>query len=211
MIDKIRYLFHTGGTTLVVLLVAGVVALTVLLDRLWMLRGLVVSARDLASSWRDMLATGRQNLCFEMCRQSKHPLARLVIAFADRPDRPASVRLAALERARARLQARWKRPLWILGTLGATMPFVGLLGTVLGIMDAFQALGKAEDASIKVVGPGIAEALICTAVGIGVAVLCLAGYNYLQVRLQRIQAEFKWLSDELFEESMLPGSKTEER
>ena len=60
-------------------------------------------------------------------------------------------------------------PLWVLGTIGATTPFLGLFGTVVGIMGAFRKIGESNQAGIQVVGPYIAEALIATAVGIGTA------------------------------------------
>jgi biopolymer transport protein ExbB len=90
-------------------------------------------------------------------------------------------------------------PLWVLGTVGATTPFVGLFGTVVGIMAAFEAIGRSKQAGIEVVGPGIAEALISTAVGIGVAVIALLFFNYFQARLARTNVELRLLVEEFVE------------
>lgn len=79
-----------------------------------------------------------------------------------------------------------------LATTGSTMPFVGLFGTVWGIIDAFQGLGSAGTASLRTVAPGIAEALIATAAGLFAAIPAVMAYNQY---LQRIR-EFAALMDD---------------
>jgi biopolymer transport protein ExbB len=90
-------------------------------------------------------------------------------------------------------------PLWLLGTIGATAPFVGLFGTVAGIIRAFEAIGESKQAGIEVVGPGIAEALVATAIGIAVAVIALVFFNYFQSRLSRMNIEIRLLLEEFLE------------
>ncbi|HHS48563.1 MAG TPA: Tol-Pal system subunit TolQ [Desulfurella acetivorans] len=67
----------------------------------------------------------------------------------------------------------------ILASVGATAPFVGLFGTIVGIINAFRDIGLSDSTSISVVAPGISEALIATAAGIFVAVVAVIGYNLL--------------------------------
>ncbi len=76
-----------------------------------------------------------------------------------------------------------RRMTW-LATIGATSPFVGLFGTVMGIIDAFQAISAAGTGSIKAVGPGIAESLITTAAGLFVAVPAVVAYNQFSARIR---------------------------
>ena len=73
-----------------------------------------------------------------------------------------------------------------LATVGPTAPFIGLFGTVIGIMGAFQQIGLKGSASLTTVAPGIAEALIATAVGLLVAVPAVIFYNYFAVKLRRL-------------------------
>lgn len=72
----------------------------------------------------------------------------------------------------------------VLATIGSTSPFIGLFGTVWGIIDAFVGIGKYGSPNLAVVAPGIAEALICTAAGLVVAVPAVVGYNYFVARVR---------------------------
>ncbi len=84
-----------------------------------------------------------------------------------------------------------KKNLWILGTIGSSAPFVGLFGTVWGIMGSFKAIGSAGKAGFTVVAGTISEALIATAAGIIVAVFAVIFYNYLQIKISEVASEFK--------------------
>jgi biopolymer transport protein TolQ len=80
-----------------------------------------------------------------------------------------------------------RRGLAFLATIGATSPFIGLFGTVWGIMDTFRALGTAQNASLAVVAPGISSALIATAAGLVVAIPAVMAYNWFLTRLNQMQ------------------------
>ena len=88
----------------------------------------------------------------------------------------------------------------VLGTIGATTPFLGLFGTVVGIMGAFRKIGESKQAGIQVVGPYIAEALIATAVGIGIAVVALPCLTIFSSRLARTSIELRLAIEEFLEE-----------
>ncbi len=91
------------------------------------------------------------------------------------------MKLAAAEEIR-----RLEKWMSFLATTGSVSPFIGLFGTVLGVMDAFEGLGNAGAASLRVVAPGIAEALITTAAGLFAAIPAVIAYNHY---LQRIRAQ----------------------
>lgn len=73
----------------------------------------------------------------------------------------------------------------ILATIGTVSPFVGLFGTVWGIMSTFQKIGNTGSASLAVVAPGISEALIATAIGLFAAIPATIGYNYFLTKMKR--------------------------
>jgi biopolymer transport protein ExbB/TolQ len=81
------------------------------------------------------------------------------------------------------------RNLPILATVGSIAPFIGLFGTVIGIMRAFQAISVHRAAGIAVVGAGIAEALICTAAGLAVAIVSVVAFNAFKTRSKRLLEE----------------------
>ena len=118
---------------------------------------------------------------------------------------------AAVERERQRMVLSLRGPLWVLGTIGATTPFLGLFGTVIGIMGAFRKIGESNQAGIQVVGPYIAEALIATAVGIGIAVVALLVFNYFQSRLSRMSIELRLTIEEFLEELTEASSKDKDK
>jgi biopolymer transport protein TolQ len=75
----------------------------------------------------------------------------------------------------------------ILASIGSSSPFIGLLGTVWGIMTTFQALSGAKSASLQVVAPGISSALIATAMGLFVAIPAVVAYNWIMARMDDLR------------------------
>ncbi len=84
-----------------------------------------------------------------------------------------------------------------LATAGNTAPFIGLFGTVWGIMNTFQGIGLSGSASLAIVAPGISEALIATAAGLAVAIPSVIAYNYFTDRIRILDSELKSFSSDL--------------
>jgi biopolymer transport protein ExbB/TolQ len=103
----------------------------------------------------------------------------------------------AIERATVKTSAEMKRWLGLLATVGSTAPFVGLFGTVVGIINAFKAIGMTGSGGIGAVAGGIAEALVTTAMGIGVAVLAVWFFNYFINKSDLFEVEMKNSASEL--------------
>jgi biopolymer transport protein TolQ len=95
----------------------------------------------------------------------------------------------ALRRAVGTELTELENHLPFLATTGSTAPFIGLFGTVWGIMSSFIAIGSQHNAGLDVVAPGIAEALIATAIGLGAAIPAVMAYNYFVRRIQILQSE----------------------
>jgi biopolymer transport protein TolQ len=102
----------------------------------------------------------------------------------------------ALRRATTSEITRLEKYLTFLATTGSTAPFIGLFGTVWGIMTAFKGIGETGSASLAVVAPGIAEALIATAIGLVAAIPAVMGYNHFQNKIRVIIAEMDSFSTE---------------
>jgi len=105
----------------------------------------------------------------------------------------------ALKRYIALESSKLEKYLNFLATTGSTTPFIGLFGTVWGIMNSFRGIGSAGSASLAVVAPGIAEALIATAAGLVAAIPAVIGYNFYLSMSRRFINEMEDFGEELTE------------
>ncbi|PLX84044.1 MAG: Tol-Pal system subunit TolQ [Desulfuromonas sp.] len=95
----------------------------------------------------------------------------------------------ALRRATTQETQRLEKFLTFLATTGSTAPFIGLFGTVWGIMDSFRGIGQSGSASLAVVAPGISEALVATAIGLVAAIPAVVGYNHFVNKVNILTGE----------------------
>lgn len=202
--DELIHYLKLGGVTMGVILASSVLALGVALERLLALWGASDAARELGQTVTKHLLRGDVAAARTAAERSTALAADFFLAGFDRLARgPRGSLDAAVERERAQVNLKLKRNLWMLGTIGAVTPFVGLFGTVAGIMKSFKDLGLDVAAGgtggTAAVMTGISEALIATAAGILVAVEAVVLYNYFQARLARLAVEFRLLADEFLE------------
>jgi biopolymer transport protein ExbB len=194
-----RTLLHDGGFIMAPLVACSVLATIVLVERTIALfglrrRGARLSQRVLALARRAEFAAARAAIG----RGGSTPLGAIFAAALDRAE-SARHAAAALERARTAEVQELKRGLWILGTIGASAPFVGLFGTVVGIIESFQEIAHTGQGGFSTVAAGISEALIATGSGIVVAVIAFAAHNYFQVRVSSIALDWKLRGEEFLE------------
>jgi biopolymer transport protein ExbB len=200
MLHNLTGVLKAGGLTLIAMLLCSVIAVAVAIERAIHLWSFADRMRSLCETVKRCLYRGAHPEARAACERSKSPVAEVLLVGFERLHRSSpEVLQAAVDRERQRVALGLRGPLWILGTIGATTPFVGLFGTVVGIMAAFEAIGRTKQAGIEVVGPGIAEALISTAVGIGVAVVALLMFNFFQARLARLNLELRLCVEEFVE------------
>lgn len=115
------------------------------------------------------------------------PLAGVVLhAVSLKAELPAERLRASLARVTAREAQRLQAQLILLATIGSSAPFIGLFGTVWGIVHAFQKIGETGSASLAVVAPGIAEALVTTAAGLAAAIPAVAAYNHQMTQASQL-------------------------
>jgi biopolymer transport protein ExbB len=142
-------------------------------------------------------------------RNKKSHLAKVVTAglqefkahdlSSDIPGEQIEASRRALERAEAIVHAELKRGLGGLATIGATAPFVGLFGTVVGILNAFREISNSKTTGLGAVAGGISEALVTTAIGLFVAIPAVMMYNYLTSRVEAFDVEMDNSSSELID------------
>lgn len=182
-----------GGIATWPLILGSVLALAVVIDRLLALRGAERAVARGGSELEEALAAGRVEDAARPLAARRDLIALVLVPVARAVARgvPADdlARLVdgrifeALEGLRERL--------WLLATIGSIAPFVGLFGTVIGIMKSFHAIGESGTGGFAIVAAGISEALVATALGLGVAVVAVAFYNYFEARLERIEGALR--------------------
>ena len=116
---------------------------------------------------------------------------------------------SVLYRVESTETARLERYLTFLATTGSTTPFIGLFGTVWGIMNSFMGIGRVGAASLAVVAPGIAEALIATAAGLAAAIPAVIAYNYFLSRTRKSVIMTENFSRELIDHLMRRNGQTQ--
>ncbi|HEX6532282.1 MAG TPA: MotA/TolQ/ExbB proton channel family protein [Nitrospira sp.] len=157
------------------------------------------------------------DLCRQVRRMESSPAAVLFEGVMDRvtglrgQDGAGSADRQIVERTAAHLSSsqlsRLESYLPFLATTGNITPFVGLLGTVMGIIDAFREIGAQGTASIAAVAPGVAEALIATAAGLFTAIPAVIAYNYFLSRIRRTAFRLDTVTIELMTSLSVPVMK----
>ena len=175
---------------MILLVVASIACWTVVFEKLVRLSGAKRQARSFAT-----LAGSGGTLDGKGTGLAAHITQAGLEAWRDQdPTETRAERRDRIERAmRAALAVDVKRlrgGLTLLATAGSTAPFIGLFGTVWGIMNSFSAIAKSQDTSLAVVAPGIAEALFATAIGLVVAIPAVMAYNKLTGDVGHVQGSF---------------------
>lgn len=202
---------------MIVLAAMSVVSLAVAVERLSKLVGAQRQSAEFLALWRRALAeTGVAASAATAERFPRSYVAHLVgevtrvvsagesATWLEAYDRTARRVIVA-----AGVDAR--RGLSILATVGSTAPFVGLFGTVVGIVSAFHMMGISGQGGLGTVSTGIAEALVATALGILVAIPALWIFNHLTQRIQRVLAELECVAEELAVAALLERGRTDAR
>ena len=180
---NLRELFAAGGPVLIILLLLSVYSISVILERFFKLRSAISLSRKIITYCRHPLRSENYTKAEEACRKEvvkNTPGAALIGRLLQERNRPQ----AEQEKVAANVIdweiSKLQRRLSVLGTLGSITPFIGLFGTVIGVMHAFKDLASntAANAGAAVVAAGIAEALINTAAGLFVAIPAVIAYNY---------------------------------
>jgi len=186
---KFEEMLTRGWPIISVLVLMSIVSLTIIAERIIIVGR---AERDAATFLPKVLAAVKEGestqKILDLCNEAGHLLSGILASvLAELGDREAMERMA--QRALQREVDKLERRTPMLGTIASTAPFVGLLGTVIGIIKAFQSIATTKGGGPEVVAAGVAEALITTAFGLFVAIPAVMGYNYLVHRVQRLALE----------------------
>jgi len=198
----VRELLNAGGPVLILLLLLSLYSITIIAERFFRLGKAISLSRKLISWSKHPLRSENYQKVEDACKKGmerKIPAAFVMSKLLSNRNRPTE----ELEKI-ADSEIDWQisnlqRRLTVLGTLGSITPFIGLFGTVIGVMHAFKdlAANTATAGGASVVAAGIAEALINTAAGLFVAIPAVIAYNYFLSKTNYFSKELENMADEL--------------
>ena len=197
---SISTLFQHGGITLVVLLLASLWSWILIVERLLAFHRAEASSDRLASRVAKLVRASQLGEARDLAQGEEGLVPQLLQSGLAHPSRDKAVLTEALDRKQVELMLGIESRLAMLGSIGSVAPYVGLFGTVLGIISAFQNLAKgAVEAGASVVSAGIAEALVATAAGLAVAVPSVIFFNAFSRRLTVLETRLSLAASELIE------------
>ena len=194
----------------VILFLMSAWSIGVMIDRLLAYSGARKQSRLFAPAVAGALREGKLDEAIKIAdRYKKSHLAKVVVAGLQEfrshqvsneiPGEEIEASKRALERAGAIVHAELKRGVSTLATMGSTAPFVGLFGTVVGIINAFKGISTEKSTGLGAVAGGISEALVATAIGLFVAIPAVWMYNYFTNQLEAFDVEMDNSSSELLD------------
>ncbi|HAM34954.1 MAG TPA: hypothetical protein DEB40_04070 [Elusimicrobia bacterium] len=195
---NVKDILIAGGATLWLLIALSVYSIALMWQRWRFIKLTTTGLPDLIQKLRQLLSSGGLNEAVRLCQAHKGLAGPILIAsLTGSPNR--DDRKRAIERAINQAVASLQKGTTLLGTIATVAPFIGLFGTVVGVMRAFRDLASAAGAGPGVVAIGISEALVCTAAGLFVAIPAVAAYNYFNHQASRFGEEMAWVSDEVLD------------
>jgi biopolymer transport protein ExbB len=186
-------IIQKGALATYPLILLSIVSVTVVLERLWFLRNIGAVTTRITESLLEPIKKGQRDLALAICRQNTHsPVGRIFLNVLDKEGNLGlDTANAFANEALFEETQILKKNLWILGTVASSAPFIGLLGTVVGIIKSFESMAIAGTGGFAVVAAGISEALVATALGLAVAIIAVIFYNYFQTRISNLNGLFR--------------------
>ena len=207
-------LWHSMGWfakgIVIILALMSVYSLSIMIQKWWRLRKAQAETRKFAPEFSQFLEEDNLNEAIRLAEGYKKSHVARVLGGALGEIKPliqdGSVTVAdinsaerAVEREMLMTLVDLKRGLGVLATVGSTAPFVGLLGTTMGIVNAFTGMATSGSGGFAAISAGVAEALITTAFGLLVAIPAVWAFNYFQTKIDNLSAEMTYTSKEMID------------
>jgi len=192
-------LIKQGGPVMVILILMSILAVAIVIERLWFFAQQHGDSKALLRELGAKIAADDIPGAIKICRTNKGMLPRILEFGLQRGTKNRADITDALSIALMENLNQLERNLGIIGTIAVIAPFVGLLGTVLGIIRAFQDIALKGNSTPAVVAAGVGEALVTTAAGLFVAVISVIFFNYFKTRIKAYNQEMIVAANQLAE------------
>ena len=184
-------ILSSGGPVMIPLAILSLVAMAIVIERLWMLRASKFMQPTTVATLTELLAGRQFKQAIDFCKRNPGPYADLVATLVEHRNAPYDELKQIMEdTARHRLNSL-QRGLAALGTIVAGAPLLGLLGTVIGMIKIFSVVATAGSQVTEALSLGISEALVTTASGLIIAIPALFTHSFLEARAGAIVAEME--------------------
>lgn len=195
---SLKDILVSGGVTLALLIALSIYSIAMIWERWRFFKRAMAGLKPLLDKVHLILKDGNLADAVTLSRSHRGLASAVIMASLAGPT-SREERKRSAQRAAERAQTELLRGVTTLGTIASVAPFIGLFGTVLGVMRAFRDLAGAAGAGPGVVAIGISEALVCTAMGLFVAIPAVAAYNYFNAKASAFAEEMNWVSEEIIE------------
>ncbi|HPF25391.1 MAG: MotA/TolQ/ExbB proton channel family protein [Steroidobacteraceae bacterium] len=191
MIGGMWEIVRAGGFFMWPIILCSVIAVAIILERFWTLAEKRVLPRDLLQKIKQLVEQDQVTDKVVQALEKNSPLGRVLAAGLSSRHRGRAIMMERLEDTGRHVVHELERFLNTLGTIAAVSPLLGLLGTVTGIIKAFNAINEGGMGDPRMLSGGISEALLTTAAGLVVAIPALVAYRYLRGNVDRIVIEME--------------------
>jgi biopolymer transport protein ExbB len=202
-------LVRAGGAFMAPIILCSIVAVGILLERLWTLQRKRVLPQELIKKVSQLAETNQVNPKVIEALEKNSPLGRVLAAALANRDRGREIMMERVQDTGRHVVHELERFINTLGTIASISPLLGLLGTVAGIIRAFNAVMLGGMGDPRLLAGGISEALITTAGGLAVAIPSFIAYRYLRGKIERIVIEMEKIAV-TFADSLGAKSQSEE-
>jgi biopolymer transport protein ExbB len=189
-----------GGFTMYILLFCSLISIAIFLERLMYYRKLSkIKRNEFMVAMRRAVNNKNMERAVEICRITPAPFSQVVHAGLELYNRSGKEISNAMEREITVATAKLERYTSVVATIGNTAVYIGLFGTVLGIIRAFHDISAAGAGGMSIVIGGVAEALVCTATGLFVAIPAVIAYNYFTKRVEHFITDMELCASEFMD------------
>jgi biopolymer transport protein ExbB len=196
--QSIFEIISAGGFTIYILIFFSVLSIAVIIERVvYYNRRSQFSRTDILDKIRQEFVGHHVLNAIGLCKNIDTPVARVALAGLNLHGHDEKLIANAMEREITVETIKLERFIGIVGSIGGTAVYIGLLGTVIGIMRAFNDISKAGSGGMNIVTVGIAEALVCTAAGLLVAIPAVLSYNWFTRKIDNFVVDMELAASEL--------------
>ena len=192
-------LFNKGGFLMYPIFFSSLLAIAIFFERMFYLKSIKTSTRKFGNRISDLIRKGNINFAITACRKNISPISQIILAALLKHGSSRDEIKEVIEDTARQEVTILERNLPILATIANIAPLLGLLGTVFGMIKAFQVVSVVGVGNPEALAGGISEALLTTAFGLSVAIPTIVAYNYLAHRVDRQIKEMESTSVEILE------------